>query len=238
MRASVIIPYGYRSPWEDKLFRYVTEEFWLKLFPEWELLIGKSPQPFNRSAARNGGARRATCDVLVFCDADTVPLGACGVALAASQAGERWFGSDAYIQADMAYTQALVEGAERMMPGTVIPNEHTYSRQPGGVLVCHRDSFVGFDEGFQGWGYEDTAFVAAMTALNGERDYFGDVVHLWHPKVRAERQQQPLIRRNNQRYGWYRRAAQEGPRAMRELLQRLDVHGNDPQATDPGIPAP
>src|SRR5690606_38651143 len=60
-------------PDRERRFRYVYDTF-RSWFPKAELLISDSSHPrFSRSGSRNAAVRAARSDVVVICDADTLP---------------------------------------------------------------------------------------------------------------------------------------------------------------------
>lgn len=224
--ADVIIPFRERDEWSTLLLEY-TVRHWERHFPEFPVIVSDSDpeKPFNRSGARNAGAFRSTAETLIFCDADTVfanPQDVENAVETVYATSERaWFGCKTYFMLSKEFTQDLVHethlyhGDRPWIKGAVRP--------PGGVTICGYTAFERagyYDEGFEGWGYEDSAFHAAMTAMHGPRQFFGDVFHLWHPKPRAERQGQPNIVANAQRYYRYSVARDEGEEGLQRLLEQ------------------
>ena len=70
-----------------------------------------------------------------------------------------------------------------------------------GQLLMQTESFYkanGYDERFQGWGYEDNAFQYAMDTIVGEhsRVEAGWTAHIWHPEPRSERWDHPDFEKN------------------------------------------
>jgi predicted glycosyltransferase involved in capsule biosynthesis len=232
-KASVIIPYRERDEWSALLLKDVLS-FWGDV-SKWEVIISDSSPdfPFNRSEARNTGAQIAENETLIFCDADTYPGSPLDVvrAIEAVANGQRtWFGCKTYFQLTEEFTRYLLEGGMDFDPETDTPWDKAMTSPPGGVTICGFDAFErvgGYDEHFEGWGYEDSAFQAAMTAMWGQRQFLGDVYHLWHPKVRSERQQQPHITENRLLFERYLRTVSGGPAALDELLDDLreERHG-------------
>lgn len=60
----------------------------------------------------------------------------------------------------------------------------THRKRPSGVIVFPRrvwDDVQGYDERFEGWGFEDTAMLWAVDALStGWVRLVGKLWHLWH----------------------------------------------------------
>jgi len=227
---SVLIPYGYRSDWEETLLS-LTLQRWNEWFPDWEVILGSddsnldSGTPFNRSRARNNAAAEASGDVFVIADADTTFFQARDVRVVTNFVTPvKWFLPSSYLQTVQEWTEGLVEG--NLSIDETVKYSREYRDQPGGWRICHRSAFEavgGFDEGFKGWGYEDTAFVEAMNCLVGPHKRGGTALHLWHPTSRAERQEHADIRHNVDRYARYRREARRSPGKMETLLAELGV---------------
>jgi hypothetical protein len=76
------------------------------------------------------------------------------------------------------------------------------------------DDVGGFDERFEGWGAEDTAFREALAALHpdGRSDGEGEAVAFWHADAPRDQTEANVARFNE-----YARAAREG--WMRQYLQ-------------------
>jgi len=73
-------------------------------------------------------------------------------------------------------------------------------KSDAGVLVMTRDAYEaieGYDERFNGWGYEDNAFASKLRKFWGPSERTkGEVAHLWHP--RGLDFEQPHIKENEQ----------------------------------------
>lgn len=219
---AVLIPYSYRGDQEHKNFEYV-KKVWVRHFPDIDIYQGNGSvgENFNRAHARNDAAIQALAhEKFIFCDADTIYAYAEDIRQVLIREDESWFTCDNYHMLTKSCSYGVMSGDSSV----AIEVEKSLSKPPGGILICSRDQFWGvggFDEGFRGWGYEDTAFVKAMSALYGPPEQFGDVLHLWHEKNRSERQEQPLAAANRRRYGWY--DAANSPDEMRRVLRRLKV---------------
>lgn len=86
----------------------------------------------------------------------------------------------------------------------------------------------GFDEGFQGWGFEDVAFShACQTFGNGVARIPGGVWHLHHPSSPENNANSPEWVANRGRMMAFHAASYDKP-AMRALLDRIK---DDPTAT-------
>jgi hypothetical protein len=163
------------------------EELWEKVRPWYEstglpVFTGDSDpgKPFNRSGARNAAARAAgDWDVAFFVDADTLlPLDQVHAAIARARAERQavW----AY---DRLYNFPPLElaGAAAEEPGVLVTvhNSHPYFAIPRPIW----DDIGGFDERFPGWGWEDTAFFAAVNVLHPMTTIHGRAVMLKHDRT-------------------------------------------------------
>lgn len=220
---SILIPYGPRSDWEERLFAFTIQR-WSEFFPDWEIVLGDGGTPFNRSRARNDAASRASGDIFVVCDADTTFLNAHDLRIVRNLTDlKKWYLPAQYYQTTEQWTRDLLDGG---IIESSVKYDREYRDQPGGWRICHRRAFEavgGFDEGFTGWGYEDTAFAEAMGAIIAPARRGGAAIHLWHPTERSERQEQEHIDHNRHRFGLYRRACNHNPAAMKRVLTELGV---------------
>jgi predicted glycosyltransferase involved in capsule biosynthesis len=208
-RFSIIIPWRTDSGPREELMRRVVNR-WTFMFGTsvdvW--LCDSGAEEFNRSASRNAGAERAHGDVLVFADADTfIPFKhqlITAIDIVSRRGG--WAHPFTWYHAlKEEPTEALkakldsAEGRDIPIP-TNIPTEFCM-KSWAGILVIGRSNFEavgGYDERFQGWGYEDTAFkVACDTLIGAAVRVQGDVYHLWHPAPISETWDQPWAAQNN-----------------------------------------
>jgi len=225
MNVTVCIPYGQTSQWNHELFCLV-KRWWEAEFPEWDVVLGECPQPFNRAHARNSAAIRSRGDIFVFCDADTLPAEADQMAQMAARAyihPEEWFLPTEYIQLDQGAAEQAIR--DRVLPVPTMHNTmNIYRNQPGGWCVIHRDAYFavgGQDMGFHGWGYEDTAFVDAVSAVVAPAKRRGAAIHLWHPRAQ-DRASTASLAKNRGRYNLYERA-KSNPQRMQKVLVNLGL---------------
>lgn len=170
---------------------------WQQLYPGIPVYEGHHDRgPFNRSAAINLAAeiadRDGPWDMAIVIDSD-VFLRASQVNAALERAAatgrvtwahRRWRG----IRED--WTKRIVAdlrdfGPEVDRDDMDILVERTNPISWSCCIVIPRpvwDDLGGFDERFEGWGFEDMAFQSIVTALYGHERIAGDVYHLWHPR--------------------------------------------------------
>lgn len=218
---SLLIPFGFDDPRRDEIFRWVYAR-WKTTFPHFQICLGVDPSwqemggdsTYNRSRARNDAFRQADGDILVISDADT----ACGphnVQEAIHIVRE----TGCWVIAHTVYyslTEDFTEKLLRCEPDSdlhVRPFSYDWkmvNRSEAGVLVMPREAYEtaeGYDERFQGWGYEDNAFAAKLKKRWGEpQRTYGDMFHLWHPRGDADFSQ-PHIKDNERLFEEIRDAA-------------------------------
>lgn len=195
---------------------------WEALFPDWPIVVADSGHaPFNRSASRNCAAEQTDADVLVFCNSDTTFLLSEEMRQAAELAASgEWVLPSLYFETSRGYTDVMLrEDPSRGMADPLSGYERQLTESPAGPQVMPREwwDHIKWDDGFTSWGWEDRAYMDAHDVLHKPHARQGVAVHLWHPKGRAE---MPAANGKN-RARWtsmYRRAARQGPEAMRRVL--------------------
>lgn len=150
----------------------------------------KHGQPFNRSAAYNRGyAARGLANVILWNEADTL-LTAEAVLAAADLALQRPGLVVPYTERhelNAAQTHAVIHDGEdpfTMRGSIVYPDGRSIGQ--AGATSTHTIDLIGgcWDEGFEGWGYDDNAMFHIFTELAGKpRWVAGKGVHLWHTPV-------------------------------------------------------
>ena len=215
MSISALVPRRSDGGRRDELWAWVSAR-WSSTHPEVQVVEGHhhGDGPFNRSAALNDAASRATGDMLVIADADSfVGGGQINDAVAvAAQTGRMVLAYDrfAYLSREMSdrvmdgFDGDWWPGVEWSMPGTC-----------SSMVVMTRDlwdEIGGADEGFVGWGGEDIAIsLSAQTLRGGLHRIPGEVWHLWHPP--APHGDESVWVERMQRY-----AAADTPEKMRALI--------------------
>jgi hypothetical protein len=204
-----------RDPWRDRLWGYVREHLASQV--DWPVFEGfDEAGAFNRSAAINAAARRPWRYAVIL-DADTVPerrnLFAC---VESARRGCLGLAHDEFRSLTRQGTRAVLRGQVRPEDA---PVRWVRERTKSSCLCVSRELWEeagGFDERFQGWGFEDAAFFAACQALAGVERAPGPVHHLWHPRSPEKDPASPDYLRNRELAGLYKQA--RGAVAMRELL--------------------
>lgn len=208
------------EPWRDRLWGYVHKRVEAEI--DWPIHEGvdDAPEPMNRAAARNRAAQEAgDWDVAVFLDADTVP-DFDNLREAVELAGE----NRALVCAQTEFRSLTRESTRVVLAGSTEPLDAAvrwvYLNPKSSCIAVGREMWEavgGFDERFQGWGYEDSSFFHACQALGGIERLDGECHHLWHPRspekaaARAEYQA-------NQALGARYKTARHTARNMHDLL--------------------
>lgn len=217
MSFSIIIPYRPDNGPRDDIFVWNVRRLG-KLMPGTEILTSDcDPGPFNRAQCINRAVKMATEENLLIVDADTVwdPLVHRNAEQILNWDSWGWPFSQCEMldQATAGSLQAAPYGVYLGdMPLTletiVVADTHDYLGAPmSGCLVMRNDEFRkvgGFDERFEGWGYEDQAFMFAATEELGHPTRMqGSIYHIWHPRSDNENVGSEVARTNRLRYENY-----------------------------------
>ena len=131
------------------------------------VLADSGHDPFSRAASRNTGARQTRTDVLVVCDGDAIverePIHA---AIKAAGDGKLHLPYTSARLLTQAGSEAVHMGAAPHLADAWFTNPYSV----GGCVVVAYETWQavgGWDERFIGWGFEDTAFWAAVDTLYG-----------------------------------------------------------------------
>jgi hypothetical protein len=196
MKVVFLVPRRKDDGPRDRIWAYCRAR-WERLFPDVEVVEGHHDDgAFNRSAAINRAAELADeggpWDIGIVIDADVV-LSESQVRAAIETAAEtgrvtwahrRWRG----VREDA--TRRILDdrrdlGAELDRDELDLIVERTNPLSWSCCIAMPRavfDDLGGFDERFEGWGFEDMAFQSVICGLYGYERIPGDVVHLWHPR--------------------------------------------------------
>lgn len=198
----VLIPYR-PDPWRRRLLNIVMRHYRRGGYPV-VLGQGEHPGPFNRSAKVNEARRLADYaapdgvryPTLIVADGDVLPdLDALAKAVELSRgSGTLVYPFEEWRALDKRFTRRIVAEEARRAPLDDLggPRWHeattrTYPSLSGAFAIptALYDAIGGFDERFEGWGWEDRAFYEAAITMGGidrAPRLPGDLWHLWHPK--------------------------------------------------------
>lgn len=166
---------------------------------------------FNRSAAVNTAAATAGAwEVALVIDADVI----CDPASVRSAVGLGHETGRLVVPFEVRHNLDR-RGSERVMAGERGSWKRWIARsftdQHSSVIAVPRrlwDAVGGFDEGFAGWGQEDTAFAIACETFAGDKLLHlpGEVWHLWHAAAPEGKRGSPSAVLNRARIARYRAA--------------------------------
>lgn len=185
MTVAVVIPWRPGTPERNAHHEYV-RAYLRELLPDAvHLDVDSGHTPFSRAGSRNEGVRQAQAagvDVVVLCDADTLPEAE--PLHAAIEAA-----TDSVLHLPYTWYRGLSQhGTAAYLTGTPAADcpvdlEHQWAT--GGVLCIQPASWWaagGMDERFRAYGFEDAAYRIAADALLGPTiAHPGTITHLWHP---------------------------------------------------------
>lgn len=188
MTVSLIIPFASEDIRRLQIFDWV-EARWDDTCPGFEMCVGHDdPKDFNRSKARNKAFEESTGDTIVISDADTAcPIDNILGALQVVQRNEPlWvIAHSDYYSLTEEYTDWLITQPPGMAFKGPFPNNWVMrNRSQAGVIVMPRSIYEevgGYNEEYDGWGYEDNDFAVRITKKYGPpQRVFGPMLHLWH----------------------------------------------------------
>lgn len=224
---SIVIPCDDGS--ERREINQWVQNWYRRTYEGREVIVSVSEgQPFNKSVAINRGVLRASCDLLVIVDSDTMIV----PEQLAKGINDDWtIPFNRVLNLTQAATCRCLE--DGIVFADLQPDDVEHIREgfvrAGGVWIVSRAIFEevgGCDERYAGWGGEDDSFCrAANTLVKHLRIVPGDVYHLWHPPNpgRNDFQQRPNYRL------WRRYCRATGkPEYMRALVDegQIPVHRN------------
>jgi hypothetical protein len=185
VRVAAVIPWRPGTAERNAHHEYVRAHLQELLPDAIHLDVDSGHTPFSRAGSRNEGVRQAQAtgaDVVVICDADTLPEAE--PLHAAIEAA-----TDGVLHLPYTWYRGLSrDGTAQYLAGTPAADcpvdlEHEWAT--GGVLVIQPASWWaagGMDERFVAYGFEDAAYRIAADALLGPTvAHQGTITHLWHP---------------------------------------------------------
>lgn len=222
MNVSVVFPYRGTTEDRKRAFRYVYDHM-ESMLPGAEIVVADDGSPtFSRAGSRNKGVREAANDIVVVCDADSIPQERPILEAIESAYDNRLH---------LPYTHFLSltrEHSAKVLKDGARPRaskpQFVSTNSVGGVLVMTKEAYFavgGQDEGFEGWGGEDVAFAFACEALLGPHvRHSGHLYGLWHESDMDQQSKQ--YKTNIERQNLYKRYRKD-PEGMRQLLVNLNV---------------
>lgn len=214
MRSVFLVPRRAGFADRDALWSFC-RRYWTNALSDIPIVEGFHDEGlFNRSKAINRAAAHAAAtggwDVAVVLDADVIaaPSSVVSAAALAEETGKLVVAFDVRRDLSRAGTRRILAGYRGSWDPYV---ERTHSGQHSGIVAIPRSLWEllgGFDEGFEGWGYEDTAFALAAETVAGPRiNIPGECWHLWHAKAPEARSGSPSWTANRRRRDLYAAAS-------------------------------
>lgn len=237
-REVILVPRRADNGFRDALWDW-TKGWWEREQSHMPIFEGHHDSgQFNRAAAVNRAAALAgDWDVAVIIDSDVIcdPQRVKDAVALAHETGKLVYPHD--VRKDLNQG-----GSRRVMAGDQGNwDRYVHKRYPdmvSSVIVVPRrlwDEIGGFDESFEGWGYEDTAFAAAADTFGkGHIRLPGEVWHFWHPTAREGRPGTPTWSINSAKGQRYRAAI--GNVAAIRALQAEPRLAPAPERGGSGIP--
>lgn len=224
MTVAFLVPRRADGGPRDRLWTF-TRPHWEQL--GWPVLVGEHTADeglFNRSKALNRAAAQAdpSVDVFVILDSDVI----------ASLDQARDAVEHARVEQQLTCGFSVWNGVGREGTSRILrgyrgnwrPFVAKRFHDSASCLVAVRrdvwDEAGGFDETFEGWGWEDVAFCIAVEALSGKplHRVYGDLFHLWHPQSPGHVPTHPEWIANRERVQAYIDARRDRA-AMLELIR-------------------
>lgn len=202
---SVLVPWRTDNGPRERIWKWV-KEWWELNFPNAEIIAADSgDQEFSRGKSRNLAAERASTDLFIIADADTICRRAAILLSLIDAEDGKWgfcYDEGRYYNASQEYTEIILSSPPDF--GMVEPQEGEYEfklTSTCGMIFMPRKAFdaaEGYNIYYRSWGFEDDDFRIRVEQLYN-KEYFrtpGYAVHLWHPVTEKDRFEQPNIEYN------------------------------------------
>ena len=210
-RAVILVPRREGFADRDALWAWC-RPWWQRELPEVPIVEGRHDVGlFNRAAAVNAAATIAGgWEVALVVDADVIchPPAARDAIRLAAETGRMVVPFEVRHNLSRAGSERVMAGERGSWRRWITAS---FRDQHSSVIAVPRrlwDAAGGFDEGFAGWGQEDTAFAIAAETFSGEKLLHlpGEVWHLWHATAPEGKRGTPSAVRNGARVARYRAA--------------------------------
>lgn len=209
MRTVILVPRreGFRD--RDALWGWC-RMWWQDQLPEYPIYEGHHDHGlFNRSAAVNTAARLAgDWDVALIIDSDVFcdPTRVREAVRMAAETNQMVVPFEVRHNLSKRGSQTVMGGYRGTWKSLI---ERSFTDQHSAVIAVPRtlfDAVGGFDEGFRGWGFEDTAFAIAAEAYSRAKLHHipGELWHLWHATAPEGKHGSPSSNLNRARIALYK----------------------------------
>lgn len=213
MDVAVLVPRRAGIEDRDRLWSFA-RAWWEHDHPDWRIVEGHhNVGPFNRGAALNTAARNAGAwDVAVIIDSDVLidPQPVRSAVELAAQSNRMVLGFHDRVHLSPHGTEKVLNGFRGNWENRGMVKRRFRDSCSSCVVVNRAlwDRVGGFDERFDGWGWEDVAFRVACETL-GDGDMIkmaGTLYHLWHRTSHENNPREITFQRNKMRGEAYREA--------------------------------
>lgn len=223
---AVVIPFRSDDPERIGILRWTLGR-WGEL-TDWPILTphdDRTEGPFNRSKAVNRGVAMAETEYVIVADSDTAVRHGQAEAMLGLLHSSPWtIGYSRFVHlAQVATQEALAAPVDVALPANPRGPSVRYAsgKSVCGLWAMRTEDYHligGNDEGFEGWGSEDTAFALKADTLLGKHERLPGVgLHLFH-ELRPDRKTDRHAKANYERLGRYEKAAGD-PEAMTALVR-------------------
>ena len=187
---SIIFPYKYIDQQRQRLLNF-TMQYYKDMFPMAQIIIGEDDNnsiSFCKARAINHAMEQVNNINIAIIDIDMlIPKENMFISLKKLEQYSYVIPYTNLLRLDMAATSNILKkGINFNLSYSFLENyKHQLPTIAGGVQIFRRKVFEGvggYDERFKGWGGEDYAFPASVTAMYGKGVAIsGKGIHLWHP---------------------------------------------------------
>jgi predicted glycosyltransferase involved in capsule biosynthesis len=233
---SAIIPWksNNNAPDRERIWSY-NKKRWEEKMPDVELLIGdNTDELYNRSAAVNSAAEKATGDYLIIVDND-VYFGTKLIDVLSGIVDQHpWvipysraicLTEQYVIDMEEDFGEHILPSADYLKMNDIVTPD-VRLKFPGAFMnVVPRAKFLemgGMDERFRGWGFEDRSMVSTLNAMYGQYymlDY--TIFHCGHKQADREH---VFSDENQMLYMQYVEAEQKGKNEMQKIIDAKNKH--------------
>lgn len=190
LRVVVLVPRRDDGGLRDRLWEFCRTERWGKLMPQYPIFEGYHYDgPFNRAAAINVAAAAADLDqdrpwdVALIIDSDVLPSpeAVAEIVTLAYDTNRMCVSHNRRVMLSQRMTRRVLNGDVGSWES---PTQRVWEDSCSCCIAVSRtlwDMVGGFDEGFIGWGFEDSAFAHLAKQAGPIHYHDSTLYHLWHP---------------------------------------------------------
>jgi predicted glycosyltransferase involved in capsule biosynthesis len=212
---SFLIPWNDGDIFRERSYKY-NISYLTSSFPDAEICIGgDNGNVFNRSKARNNAFNKSSNEIICILDADTiVPATSIIEGINLVKSKNTWvIPYNDYYNLTKEYSNYIIDNIDA---ADLDESNFKYDFKIlswAGALILTREMYSrlgGYDEEFEGWGWEDVAFRIKLDNEISKHIRCGSyVAHLWHPRKDADfgnsfelKNRKLFDRKYRKKYGW------------------------------------